>query len=98
MRRRADLAECREEFLVPTLLIWHDLFDRRAETVYQGIHRLDDEEENGTGDSDEREQVGEEGTVTEDRVVDRESQLTKVRLPDDHRNDGHQEVVDERND
>jgi hypothetical protein len=78
------------------LLVRHALFDRRAEAVHQRIHGLDDEEEDGSGDGDERDQVRKEGAVVENGVIDREGQIAKVGLPDDHRDHRHEDVVDER--
>ena len=60
------------------------------------LHRLDDEEEDGGGDGDELDHVGDERAVAEDGAVDRERQPAEVGLADDHRDDRHHEVVDER--
>ena len=60
------------------------------------LHRLDDEEEDGCGDRDELDHVGDEGAVAEHRVVDREGERAEIGLPDHGRDDRHHEVVDER--
>ena len=52
--------------------------------------------QDGRGDRNERDQVGDEGAVTEDGVVDRERQIVEAGLADDHRDDRHDQVVHER--
>src|SRR5204862_529771 len=55
--------------------------------------RLHDEDEDSGRDGDELDHVRDEGAIAEHRVVDRERQRAEVRLPDDHRDDRHDEVA-----
>jgi hypothetical protein len=83
---------------VAPLLVGHALLDRSTAAGHHRVERLHDEEEDGGGDRRERDHVGEERPVAEDRVVDRERQVAEVRLADDHRDERHQQVVDEGRD
>jgi hypothetical protein len=42
---------------VTALFVRHAFLDRRTKTRHQGVQRLDDAEEHGSSDGDEREQV-----------------------------------------
>ncbi|HEV8249670.1 MAG TPA: hypothetical protein VGQ15_06820 [Gaiellaceae bacterium] len=79
------------------LVVGHPLLDRRPPAA--GHHRLDgldDEEEDGGCDRHELNHVGDERSVAKHGVVDRERQVAEVRLAQDHRDDRHEQVPDER--
>ena len=93
----AKLAERGEQLPVAPLLVRHALLGRRRPpAAHQRVDRLDDEEEDRRCDRDERDHVGDERAVAEDRVVDREREVAEVGLADDHRDQRHDEVVHER--
>ena len=94
--RCSDPVECSEEFLVAALLVRHAFLNRRTNTCHQRVQRFDDQEEHSSSDGDEREQIRKEGAISKDRFVDREGQVAKVGLSEDHRDYRHQKVVDER--
>ena len=88
----------REQLLVAPLLVRHALLDRLLAAGGHHLHRLDDEEEHGGPDRDELDHGRDERAVAEHRVVDREGEVAEVGLADDHRDDRHDQVVDERGD
>ena len=79
-------------------LLVGERFLRLRQPGHQGVHRLDDDEEDRRRGRDERDRGRDERAVAEDGVVDREREIAEVRLADDHRDDRHHEIVDERGD
>src|SRR5688572_7643762 len=91
-------AEHSQKLLVATLLVGHALLDRLPTSRKHHLDRLDDEEEDGSCDRHELDQIGEKRSVVEDGSVDREGQVTEVGPADDRGDDGHHEVLDQRGD
>src|SRR6266849_8016404 len=80
-----------------SLLVGHTLLNRLPATSREHhLHRLDDEEEDGSPDRNELNQIGEKRSVVKDGSVDGECEVAEVGLADDRGNDGHHEVVDQR--